>query len=291
MKFNMKTVTRFLRRHSLIGGIVLMFLLTWPIDLANAQILPFRVPFAMYILVGYGFIIAALVMTRVTLGQNAVVSLLKRFLIWRVRWTWYLVALFLLPIIYTLAVFLNSLLNNSLPDFSSVFAYNIFGPSANLPLLILPFFLFDAITNGEEMGWRGYVLPRLQENYSLLISSLILAVVWWFWHLPKFLAPENGASFGLYFFETLPKAILYTWIYHHTRGSLLLVTLFHASGNTAGVFFPVANTVSESNVIGLVLVIGILFLIATGVVLSDIPAWLSRKHHASLKELFYKLNR
>lgn len=280
----MQTLVQFLKQHSLISGIVLMFLLTWPIDLANSGILPFKVPFAVYILLGYGFIIAALIMTGITQGRNAVIALIKRFLIWRVHWVWYLVALFLLPAVYTLAVLLNSLLNRSLPDFSTVFATRIFGPSANLLLLILPFFLFDALANGEEMGWRGYVLPRLQARYSLFVSSLILALVWWFWHLPKFLAPENNASFGLYFLEMVPKTILYTWLYQHTRGSLLLVTLFHASGNTAGVFLPVANTVSGSNTVALVLAIVILFLIASVVVLSSLPDWLSRDQPLPLKE-------
>lgn len=280
----MKALAQFLKQHALVSGILLMFLLTWPIDLAHAQLLPIQVPFAVYIFLGYGFIIASLVMTGITQGRRAVVTLLQRFLIWRVRWTWYLVALFLLPTVYALAVLLNSLLTHSLPDFNSVFAYKIFGPSANLPLLILPFFLVDAFTNGEEMGWRGYILPRLQGRFSLLVSSLILAVIWWLWHLPKFLAPDNNSSFGLYFFEMVPMAILYTWISHHTRGSLLLVTLLHASGNTAGVFFPIANTVSGSNPAGLVLAIVILFFIAVGVVVFSFPAWVSQKQPVPVKE-------
>ena len=59
-----------LRRHSLVIGIALMFLLTWPIDLANAGLVPFQVPFAVYILLGWGFILASLIMTRITLREN-----------------------------------------------------------------------------------------------------------------------------------------------------------------------------------------------------------------------------
>ena len=158
----MNNIIQFLKRNSLFAGIVLMFLMTWPIDLANSGVLPIQVPFAVYILLGWGFIFASLIMTGLTLGRIAVINLLKRFLIWRVNPAWYLVALLLFPIISIVAVFLAAGLSGSPVDFSTIFAYKIFGPSANLPLLILPFLLFDAVTNGEEMGWRGYVLPRLQ---------------------------------------------------------------------------------------------------------------------------------
>jgi membrane protease YdiL (CAAX protease family) len=243
----MKHMTQFLKRHSLVCGIVLMFLFTWPIDLANAGIIPIQIPFAVAILVGYGLAAAALVMTGLTLGRKAVMELLRRYLIWRVNWKWYLVALLLFPGMYLLAIGINSLITQTPPDFNSLLAYKIFGASASLPLLILPYFLFDALTNGEEMGWRGYILPRLQFRHSALVSSLIVGAIWWFWHLPKFLSTGGTVLFALYLIEILPKAILYTWLYNSTRGSLLLVTLFHAAGNTAGMFLPVANRYSTGN--------------------------------------------
>jgi hypothetical protein len=76
----MNPLTHFLRRHALIIGILLMFLLTWPIDLANSGILPFQVPFAIYIFLGWGFIFASLIMTALTLGKDGVLALLKRYL-------------------------------------------------------------------------------------------------------------------------------------------------------------------------------------------------------------------
>ena len=279
----MKNLTRFLKRHSLVSGVVLMFLLTWPVDLANSKILPIQLPDAVTLLLGYGFVVASLMMTGLTTGRDGVASLLRRFLLWRVGWQWVLVALFLLPALSLLAVLLNSALTQTPPDFSAVFAFKIFGPSANLPVLILPFFLFDALTNGEEIGWRGYVLPRLQSKHNALLSSLILGVIWWFWHLPKFLAPGNTSSFPLYLAEMLPVAVLYTWLYNNTQGSLLLVTLFHASGNTAGVFLPIANTISGSNLGPFLLFIALLILTAAAVVASERPAQLSRKERLQVQ--------
>jgi len=237
----------FLRRHSLVVGMLLMFLLTWPIDLANTGVLKFQVPFAIYIFLGWGFIFAALLMTGLTLGRDAVVVLLKRYLIWRVDWKWYLVAFLLIPAINYLAILLNAWMTGAPVDFSAVLAYDIFGPSANLALLIVPFFLFDAIANGEEMGWRGYVLPRLQAKHSALAASLILGVIWAFWHVPKFVTHWNTITLLWFLVDEIAKAILMTWMYNNTRGSLLLVTLFHASFNTAGMLLPIANNLTDAN--------------------------------------------
>lgn len=93
----MQQAVEFLKRHSLVIGILLMFLLTWPIDLANSGILPVPVPFVVGLLLGWGFVFASLIMTGLTLGKDGVVALLKRFLIWRVNWKWYLVAFLLFP--------------------------------------------------------------------------------------------------------------------------------------------------------------------------------------------------
>lgn len=244
----MNTTTAFLKRHSLVIGIALMFLLTWPIDLANSGFMPFQVPFVVYIFLGWGFVLASVIMTGLTLGRDGVMALLRRFLIWRVEWKWYLAAFLLLPSMQIAAILLSAALSQRPIDFSAVFAYRIFGSSANLILLIIPFFLFDAIANGEEIGWRGYVLPRLQVKHSALVSSLILGVIWGFWHLPKFLSHWDTAAFVLFMVGTTAKAVLYTWLYNNTRGSLLLTILFHASGNAGGVFLPVANTVTDDNI-------------------------------------------
>jgi membrane protease YdiL (CAAX protease family) len=280
----MKTLLEFIKRHSLFAGILLMFLLTWPIDLANSGLIPLDVPFLVYILLGWGFIIASLIMTGLALGKQAAIALAKRFLLWRVSWKWYLVALLLFPAITLAAVFLNAALSGTPIDFSTVFAFRIFGPGANLLLLALPFLLFDAVANGEEMGWRGYVLPRLQARHSALISSLVVGLIWGIWHLPKFLAPDNNASFALFMVDTVAKAVLYTWLYNNTGGSLLLVTLFHAASNTAGVFLPVANTVSGENLTTQIIVIVLDIAAAILVTVAAGPAHLSREKEKQVQE-------
>jgi len=82
----MKPFTEFLKRRSLITGIVLMFLFTLPFDLANAGILSFNVPFIVVIFLGWGFVFASIIMTGLILGREGVVSPLKFYLLWCVDW-------------------------------------------------------------------------------------------------------------------------------------------------------------------------------------------------------------
>ena len=230
----MKPYSEFLRRHALFIEIFLMFALTWPIDLANAGLMPFKVPFILYLFLGWGFGVASVIMTGLTLGKAGVISLLKRYLQWRVDWKWYLAPFLMAPALIVGGVYLNAALTGVPPDFSTVMAYKIFGKSAYLPLFILPFFMVDFIANGEEIGWRGYVLPRLQAKYGALTSALILGVIWGLWHLPKYLTHWDAVSFAWFMAHTTIVSILYTWLYNGTKGSLLLVTLFHAASNATG---------------------------------------------------------
>ena len=239
--------SEFLRRHSLVIGTILMFLFTWPIDLANSGVLPIQFPFIIYLFLGWGFIFASLIMTALTLGKEGVLSLLKRYLQWRVGWKWYLTALGLAPALWVAGVFLYAVLVQTRPDFSTIMAHRLFGESANVPLFIVPFFLIDLLSNGEEIGWRGYVLPRLQAKYNALASTLILGILWGLWHLPKFLSHFNATAFTWFMIHVIAFAVILTWIYNGTKGSLLLVVICHAASNTVGIFLPVANTTTGEN--------------------------------------------
>ena len=243
----MKKAAGFLTRHSLVIGIILMFALTWPIDLAYSGMLPFQVPDVAAIFVGYGLVLGSLLMTGLTLGKEGVSALLRRFLIWRVSWKWYSVAFLLMPSMQFVSVLLSAIVRQTPIDFSDVYAYKLFGSSVNLLLLIVPFFLFDAIANGEEIAWRGYVLPRLQRKHSALASSLLVGAIWGIWHLPKHLAHWDTMTFVFFMAGITMRAVLYTWLYNNTKGSLLLTTLFHASGNTGGILLPLAITVTGGN--------------------------------------------
>jgi membrane protease YdiL (CAAX protease family) len=110
-----------------------------------------------------------------------------------------------------------------------------------MTLAALIFRVFTQLIAGpasEEAGWRGFALPRLQARYSALRSSLILGVIWTFWHLPLFFLKgqtQVGIPFPFYFALVVTLTVYMTWLYNSTGGSLIITTLAHWSFNLTGV--------------------------------------------------------
>ncbi|HEU5483288.1 MAG TPA: CPBP family intramembrane glutamic endopeptidase, partial [Microlunatus sp.] len=105
---------------------------------------------------------------------------------------------------------------------------------------VLIFLLVLVITDGlgEEIAWRGYALPRMLARFSPALASLGLGAFWWFWHLPLLLgrgAPLTGTPVWLLLGDLLAMSVIVTAVFLHTRGSVLLAVLLHASTNLAAV--------------------------------------------------------
>jgi membrane protease YdiL (CAAX protease family) len=157
------------RRHPLIAFFVLAYLLTWWIY----PLLRFSPLLGIFGL--FGPALAAIIMAAVTGRKSGVKQLLSRVVLWRVGVRWYLIALGLPTVLSIATAGLSYLLGAS--DFIQVGA-----------LTVLELVLFVLVV-GEELGWRGYALPRLLEKRSAVTASLILGVLWGLWHLPTFLVP------------------------------------------------------------------------------------------------------
>ena len=180
---------------------------------------------------GYGPSVAALVLTRVQQGSQGVKTLLGRFKLWRAPWAVHLL-IWLGPAAFlALAMLVAPATTAQLgePDWSRL---------RLVPLAIAAAVPFGPL--GEELGWRGYALPRLQHRRTALTSSLILGIFWCFWHAPLFWAPTGTTisgyavtvpAVGMYLAATCGGSILHTWIFNHSRGSVLLAVAFHTSGN------------------------------------------------------------
>jgi len=278
----MKSASHYLKRHSLVIGIVLIFLYTWTFELSNSGVLPLQIPFPIYITLGWGFIIVSLVMTWLTLGRDEMVKLFKRFFLWQVHWKWYLVALLLMPALRSTAIPLTAWLTGVPADYSHPMIRDLVPLDWPLLAMIIPWILFEIFTNGEEIGWRGYVLPRLQARYNALVSSLIVGVIWSVWHLPKFFGMGLNGDLSIFWFTlfTMSLAVLCTWLYNNTCGSLLLVTLFHASSNTVFVFLPVKFAMTG----GLLSNLDALFLVIAAIVVTII-AGAERLSRTELKQI------
>ncbi|HEC35581.1 MAG TPA: CPBP family intramembrane metalloprotease [Anaerolineae bacterium] len=154
---------------------------------------------------------------------------------------WYGAILLTVPLLTAVALLLDFLSGGSLPQFEEATRL------LSQPLTVLPLVLFTLLFGPlpEELGWRGYVLDRLQARWNALSSSLVLGVAWALWHLPLFLMEgtfqhEMGLgsrSFWLYMIAVVPTTVLMTWIYNNTRRSTLSAVLFHFMVNFTGRLF------------------------------------------------------
>lgn len=191
----------------------------WPIPFAvSATLAPFAGPF-----------LAAIIMTSITEGKAGLRHLMSRLWLWRVHPRWYLFALFGIPIITVLgAIVLPGVLSSfQMPPLSTLLLYPI--------TFIITLVIGGPL--GEEPGWRGFALPRLQKLQGPLMGSLVLGILWALWHLPYFWMPEWGTPketlLDIVWFTLAAMAvtIVYTWVFNHTKNSLLIVILLHTSND------------------------------------------------------------
>jgi membrane protease YdiL (CAAX protease family) len=156
----------------------------------------------------------------------------------RIPARWYLVIFLFVPILNGLAALLDVLTGGTGATWGEAALNFLTNPSSIIPSILFAS-LFPFI---EELGWRGYVLDRLQEKHSALISSLILGVVWSVWHLPTFFVRDSyqaslgvgTPAFWLFFAGIVPLTFVFTWIYNNTNRSTLAVILFHSMVNFTG---------------------------------------------------------
>ena len=181
--------------------------------------------------------IAGLVLTRVKFGKTEMNTMLKSAVNFKFPLKWLLIVLFFQPILIGASYFIAKSLGYA---GESVYLNN---PVTILFVFLQIFFVGGAL--GEEFGWRGYALPKLQKRFSPLIATLILGLIWGVWHLPLFFISGTVQSF-IPFWEFIVQTILltlvYTWVFNHTKGNLFLMILLHAVGNTASAIFPFWQT-------------------------------------------------
>ena len=228
-----RTATSTKGRAFPLGYFVLAFAFTWSfwwlaVLEARGLIPPLPVP-ALFI-GAFGPMVAAVVLTVRESGRAGLRSLLGRVTRWRVAPVWYGVAL-LGPIALQLAAMaLHVALGGQPPDPSAMVAA--------LPgVVLLTAYMLVQVGIGEEVGWRGYALPRLQAGHGALVSSMILGSIWTLWHLPLFFDPATGYSitpFWVFLFFLLPVSVLITWVFNSTGGGVLVVMILHAVLNASG---------------------------------------------------------
>ena len=210
----MLSARAFIARHELVAFYLVACALTW--TLASLV----QVSFLFVLLALFGPAVAALVVSLISGGFTAVRELLWRVMIWRVHVKWY-AAVIAIPLLHVLAALALERASGRPPPFD-------LGDFSTTSLIL------GVLVVGEELGWRGYLLPRLLDRYNALTASLIVGVMWGVWHLAVFVTPafpHSERSFALFLISTTVYSVWFTWLFLRTRGSALLATLFHASLN------------------------------------------------------------
>ena len=188
------------------------------------------VPFIIIFGAAFSASLAAVIVTGLISGWVGVKRLLGRFLIWRFGLRWWLAAL-LLPALATVGAVL----------LSSLFGGRALDPSKFPPwYTLIPLLLMKVIQAGvgEEFGWRGFALPRLQRRHNALVASIIVGVMHGLWHWPLyFIEPMTQyyeqVAWGFFpalLIDTLMVtlwSITYTWLYNNSKGSVLMAAFFH----------------------------------------------------------------
>jgi membrane protease YdiL (CAAX protease family) len=241
----MDKVRDILRRKPVVSYFTLTYILSWLflipgfMALLNAgwdqdglDTIP---PLALIGLIGtFGPSIAAIILTRTTEGKSKTWQLIKKLIIWRVHIKWYLFVLFVPAILLSVSALISRLFGFSLGQ--AIFT--------NFPVVVITSILMT-IPFGplpEELGWRGYALPKLLEKYNPITASLIVGFFWAFWHIPAFFVPGvaipsvfevNALTILLYLLNNTALSLIFTAVYLRTKGSVLIAILLHAGSNAS----------------------------------------------------------
>jgi uncharacterized protein len=205
-----------IRNHRIIAFFVLAYAFSWwvmPLYALGLWPDPEFMPI--------GPLAAAVVVIALAEGKAGFRDLGTRIVRWRVPWYWYAVALGLPLAVRFLMALINVRQGGAPAPAWPELAWGAFA-MAFLVRLVNP---MDGPL-GEEPGWRGFAVPRLQERRSPLVSAVILGILAAGWHLPLILIGDLGVV-GLV--GTFAITIVYVWLFNHARGSVLLTLLFHSA--------------------------------------------------------------
>ena len=179
--------------------------------------------------------VAAVVVTAWSRGWSQVPALLRQITVWRVRPAWYAAALLLVPTMIAIVFLASSVWRGS------------WLPAPQLTVGAVAFMVLIQVPNtlAEELGWRGFALPRMASRLGWLPAALVLGVIWASWHLPYWISAPNVHLYGamavvLFFAMPVAASLFLAWMYRSTR-SVLLPWLAHLSINVAIAFMPLSS--------------------------------------------------
>lgn len=208
--------------------------------------------------------VAAIILTGLFSGRVGLRQILVQQMTLRFGVQWYLIAFLTIPVIALVAIGLRSQLGG--PDLE-------FWRSSLFPKIVF----LVLISLGEEFGFRGYALPRLQVRFNALQASVILGILWGLWHFPGYLAGTgvpDDMPFYVFMLWIIPATILITWVYNNTRSVITSIAMHTAANYSFGFFYLTPHATGETATFWIF--IGLLWAVTIAVVIVFGPAHLSR---------------
>jgi membrane protease YdiL (CAAX protease family) len=191
----------------------------------------------LFYLGGIGPLFAAVILTYFEKSWDGVISLIRSILDFR---TLNLTSVLTILLVSILPNLLSALIKKTsdLPMIALQLSLESF-----LPWVIL-YFIVSLV---EEIGWRGYALPRLLDSFSPVFSSIIIGFVWALWHIPLFILPGTWqhnlgfmtSAFWSYMFQLIPRSYLMTWVFVRTGNNPVSAVFFHTFVNLSGELFDI----------------------------------------------------
>lgn len=176
-------------------------------------------------------------------GWPGVKAFLRQAVDFRAKPLFYILALLIPVIIHTIAHYLAPAIGLEVAD--TLFPADLPAP----PIVIaIPYFMLMLLIGGgqEEFGWRGYAQEPLQERFGVIPASLLIGVIWGFWHLPLWVMPGDGHStypYIAFLIMTTSISVVYAWIFNASGKKLIIAMIFHAMSNTAAPLLPFLHMV------------------------------------------------
>ena len=241
-------VSNFVKRFQLLLFFLLSLIISWSIWIPQTiRVMDGNQDMAagsnpVNLLAVWGPALSAIILSRYLSGKVGTRRIFHQLQRWHVKFYWFLLVLLYPAAVWLIARGIDILLGYS-HDFSFLPLASYFGPEKSWMVIIA---IVLALPNalGEELGWRGFALPRLQSHFNALVASIILGIIWGIWHIPMWMAFGMREFFPMFVDVSILilPAILYTWIYNSTGASLLLIWLFHFSMTITQYFLPSAPT-------------------------------------------------
>ena len=273
-----------IKKYPLISYVILTYVISWSFLYPSFQMILANdgiTPLSLIGLIGaFGPTISAVIITRLTEGKEAVKRLLRKYLVFKVHYRYYVFVLLAPVVLQIIGILLSNVFGYTIGKFDLASGLKVYIPYI---LITVPFGPL-----AEELGWRGFLLPKLLEKFDVIKASLLIGFVWSLWHLAAFSFPGaaipaefdvNLWSLSFYFLQLIALSLIFTYVFMKSRGSVFVAILLHAAFNANeniafSFFSSVGDNVNQLKFLFVTYIV--LMFLLSAVLLYDLKHWQGR---------------